>query len=69
MKVFILRNILCDYSCGVIIVAARNKEEAIKIIKDKRPYGLRGHSVNWANIEDHIEEIGKGYYSELFGGG
>jgi len=71
MKVFVLKDVLCDYSCGCIIVAAKNKEEAIKIIRDKRSISgdLGGRSVDWSNIEDYIEEVKKGYYSEMWGGG
>lgn len=66
---FVLKDVLCDYSCGCIVVAAKNKEEAIKIIRDKKPHGLYGDHVNWSNIEEHMEEVTKGYYFEVFGGG
>ena len=54
MKVFILNNVLCDYSCGCIIVAAKNKKEAINIILSNQ-----GSSV-CENIEEEIEEVVKG---------
>lgn len=65
MKVFVLYNVLCDYTCGCIIVSAKNKKEAIKIIKDKRARALDSPYATRSNIEDHMEEVGKGYYSEV----
>ncbi len=41
MKTFYVDNILCDYSCGILIVSAENKEEAIKILLDKDNQGYK----------------------------
>ena len=65
MKVFILNNVLCDYSCGCIIVAAKNKKEASEIIRENRAKT----GLDCDDIEGELEEIGKGYYFELSGGG
>lgn len=35
MKVFIAENVLCDYTCGMIVVIASDKERAIEIVKKK----------------------------------
>ena len=62
MKVFVLNDVLCDYTCGCIVVAAEYKEEAIDII-------LRKHGQNICDdIEEAIEEVGPGYYLEVWGG-
>jgi hypothetical protein len=68
MKVFVLYKVLCDYTCGCIIVAAKNKKDAIRIIKEHRT-NLNGVGVGWNNIEENLEEVIAGYYEEIFGGG
>lgn len=32
MKTYVVENILCDYTCGLIVVKAKNKEDAIEMI-------------------------------------
>ena len=68
MKVFVLDGVLCDYTCGCIVVAAKNKKEAAEIIMKKRT-SLHGDGIFWNNFEEHLEEVTKGYYFEVFGGG
>jgi len=46
MKVFVLYEVLCDYTCGCIIVAARNAKEAAKIIVGKHGESLDGDSID-----------------------
>ncbi|MHA2266096.1 MAG: hypothetical protein ACXAEN_27190 [Candidatus Thorarchaeota archaeon] len=65
MKAFVLRDVLCDYTCGCIIVQAKNKKEAADKIREKRG-NLYGMSRD--EIEEYIEEIDKGYYLEVWGG-
>lgn len=70
MKVYILKNVLCDYTCGCIVVAAKNKKEAAEIIMEKRGGQIySGGEVYWDNIEEHLEEVTRGCYFEVFGGG
>jgi len=66
MKVFVLHVVLCDYTCGCIIVAARNAKEAAKIIVGKHGESLDGDSID--KIESNLEEITAGYYTEVYGG-
>ena len=68
MKVYVVYNVLTDWTSGCIIVSAKNKEEAIKIIKENRDE-LYGDEVDWSNLEEHLEEVTEGYYGEVFGGG
>lgn len=64
MKVFILKDVLCDYTCGCIIVAAKNRKKAADIIKMNH-----GSKNEFSNIENDLEEVIKGYYFEVCGGG
>jgi len=68
VKTFILRNVLCDYTCGVIVVAARTKRKAIERIKMERDGELYGDGISLSEIDKHLEQIGEGFYSETFGG-
>ena len=69
MKVFVLKDVLCDYSCGCIVVAAKNKKKAVEIIREKRGGSLYGNGMRWDEVEENLEEVTKGYYFEVFGGG
>lgn len=68
MKVFVLRGVLCDYTCGCIVVAAKNREEAVDIIMKKRDGRLYSDGLAWDQVENALEEVGKGYYCEVYGG-
>ena len=69
MKVFVLFGVLCDWTCGCIIVSAKNKEEAIKIILEKTEGELSGDMVSVENIKEKIIEVTEGFYEEVWGGG
>lgn len=69
VKTFILRNVLCDYTCGCIVVAARTRRKAVERIKLERDGELWGGGISLSEIDKHLEEIGEGYYSETMGGG
>ena len=64
MKVFVLYNVLCDYTCGCIIVAAESEAEAWKIIN------ARNEDL-YADTEEglKLEEVTEGYYNAVWGGG
>ena len=68
MKVFVLQGVLCDWTCGVIIVSAKDKKEAIEKIKEHE-YDLYGDTVSFDNIEEEIEEVTKDYFLAVWGGG
>ena len=68
VKTFVLRNVLCDYTCGIIVVAARTRKKADERIKMERDGTLYGDGIGLNEIDKHIEEIGEGFYSETFGG-
>ena len=72
MKVFVLEGVLCDYTCGCIVVAAENKEQAIEIITERNPeVSADVTEVSADVIEWHeaLEEVTEGYYLALWGGG
>ena len=65
MKVFVLEGVLCDYTCGCIVVAAENKEQAIEIITERNPE-VSSDIIEW---HEALEEVTEGYYLALWGGG
>jgi len=68
MTVYVVYNVLTDWTSGCIIVSAKNKEEAIKIIKENRDGELYGDGVSFDNLEEHLIEVGENYYAEVWGG-
>ena len=67
LKVFVVDGVLCDYTCGCIIVAAKSREEAIEIIREKGDADyLVLDEPDWADL---LEEVTEGYYNAVWGGG
>jgi len=70
-KVYILYNVLCDYTCGCIIVAAKDKEDAIrKIYEEFSQDDLYTEGrINRHNIIDQLVEVTKDTFTYIWGGG
>jgi len=48
MKMFVWKNVLCDYTCGVAVVHAESYEEALKFIYTKAKTGeLEWETLAW----------------------
>jgi hypothetical protein len=47
----------------------KNEKKAVEIIREKRGGNLYSDGMAWDEVEDALEEVTKGYYFELFGGG
>ena len=62
MKTFIAENVLCDWNCGMIVVKAENKNEAVKLVMEelKKELGEYRASILYEDCyEDEYSEYRK----------
>ena len=64
MKTFVAEGILCDYTCGMVVVTAENLEHAKQIIDDKFEFDSVKNE-----IKENLEELEVGEYLDCWGGG
>ena len=80
MKTFYVESILCDYTCGIIIVSAESKEQAIEMILDKKNQGFDDDSkagylftkydkADIETVKNHIQELQPNQIVAVMGGG
>ena len=63
MKTFVAEGVLCDYTCGMVVVKATNKEEAINLIKnDVASYDV-------GDVLSTLRELKEGEVVMVYGGG
>jgi hypothetical protein len=62
MKTFVVENILCDYSCGLIVVKAKDVESAKNLLRDK-------FNDTYENITNGIRELKDNEIVYVYGGG
>ncbi len=64
MPTYYIENVLCDYSCGMIVVNAYNKEMAIKLIAKAL------HNSSYLDIDlDELKILEKNKVVYVYGGG
>ena len=79
MKTYVVEDTLCDYTCGAIVVKAKNVDEAIKLIlnsKDAKDYNFcKNENYNPPNIiknkkclKDKIRELKDNEVLGIWGG-
>ncbi len=51
MKTFVVEHVLCDYGCGLIVVKAKDKSEAVELI-------CKEWESERKEIEENIRELG-----------
>ena len=57
MKTFYVENVLCDYTCGIIIVSAEDKAQAIEMILNKTNQGFDDNKAGYIFTEYDKDEI------------
>ncbi len=62
MKTFVVENILCDYSCGLIVVKAKDVESAKNLLRDK-------FNDTYEDITNGIRELKDNEIVYVYGGG
>lgn len=68
MKLFVWKDVLCDYTCGMIVVLAEDEGAAIRLIREKSEF--RGASERDAgSTAPEVYELDKPLLFEVFGGG
>ena len=68
MKLFIWREVFCDYTCGIAFAIAKNKEEAMELIL--MDSGLReNHIGEFQGNEPEIHNLNEPFGTYVFGGG
>ncbi len=72
MKLFVFENVLCDYSSGMVLIAAKSLRSAIKYAKEEFAYSVASEATSWEtpsavyNIDDSVEP---GIKEFCYGGG
>ena len=61
MNTYYVEDVLCDYTCGMIVVKTENKEKALELINEAIAYGKI--SIN------QIEELKDNEVVMVYGGG
>lgn len=62
MKTFVAEDVLCDYTCGLIVVKAKNKKEAVKLIYQKDSFLIE-------DIVKKLRELKENEVVFVYGGG
>lgn len=52
MKLFVWEKVLCDYSCGIVVIYAKSEEQAWRMLKDYDDYAFR----QLAGIDLYLDE-------------
>ena len=63
MKTFVAEGVLCDYTCGMIVVKAASKEEAINLIQKE----IASYDVG--DVLSALRELKDGEVVMAYGGG
>ena len=71
MKTFVVEDILRDYTPGLIVVKARNKKEALKLIKADRQLSFHDFTDDCFDVDclaDKIRELNDNEVVYVYGG-
>ena len=72
MKTFVVEDVLRDYTSGLIVVKAKNKEEALKLIKADQELSFHDFTDDCFHVDclaDKIRELNDNEVVYVYGGG
>ena len=69
MKTFVVEDVLRDYTSGLIVVKAKNKKEALKLIDQQIPYHDFTDDCGAGCLADKIRELKDNEVVYVYGGG
>jgi hypothetical protein len=56
MKLFVWKDVFCDYTCGIAFAVAKNKEEAIELIMTEYEKDIPGVR-KWRSLKNEEPEV------------
>ncbi|MHB8281269.1 MAG: hypothetical protein ACYDDE_00525 [bacterium] len=65
MKTFVAENVLCDETCGLIVIKAENKESALRLLENHEEFWLFENE----NIKKELRELKDNEVVYVAGGG
>ena len=67
MKTYVAQNVLCDYTCGMVVVKADSLEDAIKLLKNAKDEN--GYERDVSKTASELRELKNNECLYVYGGG